>query len=80
MEVMVSTEKNREEIIASICEGTVDNLCNLLEEHKIKDVVPTIDQSIDDLADCIIEVSDNLPKIKLYDIEVERKEQCYLGG
>jgi|TARA_X000001316_G_C889280_1_gene11644 hypothetical protein len=68
MEVMVSTEKNREEIIASICEGTVDNLCNLLEEHKIKDVVPTIDQSIDDLADCIIEVSDNLPKIKLYDI------------
>ncbi len=65
---MVSTEKNREEIIASICEGTVDNLCNLLEEHKIKDVVPTIDQSIDDLADCIIEVSDNLPKIKLYDI------------
>ena len=68
MEVMVSTEKNREEIIASICEGTVDNLCNLLEEHKIKDVVPTIDQSIDDLADCIVEVSDNLPKIKLYDI------------
>jgi len=68
MEVMVSTEKNREEIIASICEGTVDNLCNLLEEHKIRDVVPTIDQSIDDLADCIIEVSDNLPKIKLYDI------------
>ena len=58
MEVMVSTEKNREEIIASICEGTVDNLCNLLEEHKIQDVVPTIDQSIDDLADCMMEVDD----------------------
>ena len=54
----MSKEKNREEIIASICEGTVDNLCNLLEEHKIKDVVPTIDQSIDDLADCIMEVDD----------------------
>ena len=49
---------NREEIIASICEGTVDNLCNLLEEHKIRDVVPTIDQSIDDLADCIMEGDD----------------------
>ena len=58
MEVMVSTEKNREEIIASICEGTVDNLCNLLEEHKIQDVVPTIDQSIDDLADCMMEEDD----------------------
>ena len=55
---MMSTEKNREEIIASICEGTVDNLCNLLEEHKIRDVVPTIDQSIDDLADCIMEGDD----------------------
>jgi len=49
---------NREEIIASICEGTVDNLCNLLEEHKIQDVVPTIDQSIDDLADCIVGVDE----------------------
>ena len=49
---------NREEIIASICEGTVDNLCNLLEEHKIQDVVPTIDQSIEDLADCIVGVDE----------------------
>ncbi len=54
----MSTEKNREEIIASICEGTVDNLCNLLEEHKIQDVVPTIDQSIEDLVDCIVGVDE----------------------
>ena len=48
----------REEIIADICEGTVDNFCNLLEQHKIQDVVPTIDQAIDDVADCIMEGDD----------------------
>lgn len=52
------SNKNREEVIASICEGSVDNLCNLLEEHKIRDAVPTIDQAIDDVADCIMEVDD----------------------
>lgn len=52
------SNKNREEVIASICEGSVDNLCNMLEEHKIKDVVPMIDQAIDDVADCIMEVDD----------------------
>ena len=49
---------NREEIIADICEGTVDNFCNLLEQHKIQDVVPMIDQAIDDIADCIMEGDD----------------------
>ena len=49
---------NREEIIADICEGTVDNLCNLLEQYKIQDVVPIIDQAMDDIADCIMEVDD----------------------
>ena len=46
---------NREEIIEMICEGSVHELCNMLEEHKIKDVVPTIDESIEELADCIEE-------------------------
>lgn len=52
------SNKNREEVIASICEGSVDNLCNLLEEHKIRDAVPTIDQAIDDVADCIVGVDE----------------------
>ena len=44
---------NREEIIEMICESSVYDLCTMLEEQKIKDVVPIIDQSIDELADCL---------------------------
>ena len=50
---------NREEIIADICEGSVDNFCNLLEQYKIQDVVPIIDQAIDDIADNIMEEDDD---------------------
>lgn len=53
---------NREEIIADICEGSVDNFCNLLEQYKIQDVVPMIDQAIDDLADEIMEADDEKQK------------------
>tara|TARA_R110002020_G_scaffold42504_1_gene124441 strand:+ start:99 stop:260 length:162 start_codon:yes stop_codon:yes gene_type:complete len=49
---------NREEVIADICDSSVDNFCNLLEQYKIQDVVPMIDQAIDDVADCIMEVND----------------------
>ena len=42
---------NREEMIEMICSKSVDNFCNLLEEHKIKDVVPVIDQALDELID-----------------------------
>ena len=48
---------NREEMIEMICSKSVDNFCNLLEEHKIKDVVPVIDQALDELIDNM-EVSD----------------------
>tara|TARA_R100001510_G_scaffold52688_2_gene53617 strand:+ start:2828 stop:3001 length:174 start_codon:yes stop_codon:yes gene_type:complete len=51
-------ELNREEVIARICEGSVDSLCNLLEQYKIQDVVPTIDQAIDEVADYIMEAND----------------------
>lgn len=44
---------NREEVIADICDSSVDNFCNLLEQYKIQDVVPMIDQAIDDVADAI---------------------------
>lgn len=47
--------RNREEIIEMICEGSVHELCNMLEEHKIRDFVPIIDQSIEELADCMEE-------------------------
>mgnify|MGYP003119018731 FL=1 len=49
---------NREEIIADICDGSVDNFCNLLEQYKIQDVIPMIDQAIDDIADNIMEEDD----------------------
>jgi hypothetical protein len=60
MEAIMSAKMttNREEIIADICEGSVDNFCNLLEQYKIQDVVPMIDQAIDDLADEIMEADD----------------------
>ena len=51
-------ELNREEVIARICEGSVDSLCNLLLDHKIQDVVPIIDQAIDEVADYIMEAND----------------------
>ena len=44
---------NREEIIEMICESSVYDLCTMLEEQKIKDVVPIIDESIEELADCM---------------------------
>tara|TARA_Y100000114_G_C11538746_1_gene221611 strand:+ start:176 stop:337 length:162 start_codon:yes stop_codon:yes gene_type:complete len=50
---------NREEIIADICEGSVDNFCNLLEQYKIQDVVPMIDQALEDIADNIMEEDDD---------------------
>ena len=50
---------NREEIIADICEGSVDNFCNLLEQYKIQDVVPMIDQALEDIADEIMEGDDD---------------------
>tara|TARA_R110000765_G_scaffold258703_1_gene358932 strand:- start:45 stop:233 length:189 start_codon:yes stop_codon:yes gene_type:complete len=46
---------NREEMIEMICSKSVDNFCNLLEEHKIKDVVPVIDQALDEIADSMEE-------------------------
>ena len=59
MEVIVNIENlNREEVIARICEGSVDSLCNLLLDHKIQDVVPIIDQAIDEVTDCIMEAND----------------------
>ena len=48
---------NREEIIEMICSDSVDNFCNLLEEHHIKDVVPVIDQALDELTNSM-EVDD----------------------
>ena len=51
---------NREEVIARICEGSVDSLCNLLLDHKIQDVVPIIDQAIDEVTDCIMEANDEM--------------------
>ena len=64
MEAIMSAKMttNREEIIADICEGSVDNFCNLLEQYKIQDVVPMIDQTIDDLADNIMEADDEKQK------------------
>ena len=47
--------RNREEIIEMICEGSVHELCNMLERHKIRDFVPIIDQSIEELVDCMEE-------------------------
>ena len=54
----VKMTQNREELIADICDSSVDNFCNLLQQYKIQDVVPIIDQAIDDIADNIMEEDD----------------------